>query len=73
MNQPQANKWIHTLGQVLNLTLGYIEELPAREGEETETFADEDGDYWHDGTERPINRPLDNERQKEHYRTAYVE
>jgi len=67
MTQPKANKWIHTLLKILNLTLAHIEELPAREGEETETFAGEDNYYWHDGTERPINRPKDNEEQKKFY------
>lgn len=65
MTQPKANLWIHTLHTVLNLTLAHIEELPAREELEVETFTDEQEIYWHDGTERAINRPKTN--QEEYY------
>ena len=68
MTQPKANRWIHTLHTVLNLTLAHIEELPARPGEEVEVFSSmgEENIYWHDGTERTINRPQDSQEQKEY-------
>lgn len=65
MTQPKVNLWIHTLHKVLNLTLAHIEELPAREEAKIETCAQEEEIYWHDGTERAINRPKTN--QKEYY------
>ena len=65
--QSKANQWIHTLTPVLEATLASLECLPARD------FADlplEDMEatlYWHDGTERPIQRPSDAEAQRQHY------
>lgn len=69
MTQPKANRWIHTLHTVLNQTLAHIEELPARPGDDIEIFSEEyeEKTYWHDGTEREINRPLDYQEQKEYY------
>lgn len=65
MTQPKANLWIHSLHKVLNLTLAHIEELPAREELEIEAFSEEEEVFWHDGTERAINRPK--KEQKSYY------
>jgi hypothetical protein len=66
ISQPKANQWIHTLHPVLNQTLATLGELPARYMEAME-FDEEDILYFHDGTERPIQRPTDEHVQKEFY------
>ncbi len=63
MTQPKANLWIHTLHKVLNLTLAHIEEIPARDEMQIEEFADGEEIFWHDGTERAINRPKYEQRE----------
>ena len=69
MSQSQANFWIHTLSKVLKDALhrqGYTppripkDMLDRLENEELQDFAI-------DGTERKINRPIDNDVQKEFY------
>ena len=73
LSQPKANQWIHTLLPVLNTTWAKLGELPARKMEEIE-WDEQDTLYFHDGTERPIQRPHDNEQQRQHYsgkKTAY--
>jgi len=67
MHQPDANTWIHLLHPVLNQTLAARGELPARDAEAFEPKEDDLAVYFHDGTERPIPRPKDNEVQKEYY------
>jgi hypothetical protein len=67
MHQPDANQWIHLLHPILNQTLASLGELPARDAEALDL---EEGDlevYFHDGTERPIPRPKDQEAQKQYY------
>ena len=69
LSQGQANQWIHRLSQVLQETLkrqGYGPvRLPA---EMLERLAEEDGQaFGIDGTERRINRPQDDECQRQHY------
>jgi hypothetical protein len=67
MHQPDANKWIHLLHPLLNQALAALGELPEREAE---AFTPEEGElaiYFHDGTERPIPRPKDQQLQKEYY------
>jgi hypothetical protein len=66
ISQPKANQWIHTLHPVLNQTLASLEELPARHIEAV-AFATSDSLYFHDGTERPIPRPVDVTQQREFY------
>jgi hypothetical protein len=67
MHQPDANRWIHLLHPILNRTLAKLDELPAREAEALELAGDELKVYFHDGTERPIPRPTDQEVQKQYY------
>ena len=66
MSQPKANQWIHTLHPVLNQALAQAEALPAREMDKV-VFAEDETLYFHDGTERPIPRPLDREAQRTFY------
>ena len=59
ISQPKANQWIHCLHSVLNQALDSLGELPARQMEDV-TFDENEGDlYFHDGTERPIQRPIE--------------
>lgn len=67
MTQPQANRWIHTLLPVLQQTLTELHELPARELAELPLDDMEPTIYFHDGTERPIQRPRDPEQQNQYY------
>jgi len=67
MYQPDANVWIHLLHLLLNQALAALGELPVRDAEELELEEDDLKVYFHDGTERPIPRPKDNEKQKECY------
>ena len=75
MAQPVANKWIHLLLPVLNETLANLGELPSRETtpEPVDESAPLPGQetpgafYFHDGTERPINRPKAPKDQKAYY------
>jgi hypothetical protein len=67
ISQPKANQWIHCLQSVLNQALNGMGELPARDMQDVE-FDENDGKlYLHDGTERPIQRPVDAEKQKSYY------
>ncbi len=69
MDQFKTNKWIHLLHTVLNITLKDLGPLPSRTGDEIEIFfnSEDAQEYWHDGTERPIERPSDSETEKDHY------
>lgn len=69
ISQAQANHWVHTLTPVLNQALGYEKQLPARKTREIEQILAEcpELEFIIDGTERPIQRPKDNQRQREHY------
>ncbi len=75
MHQPNANTWIHLLHPLLNQALATAGELPARQAQQLEQklelSAQEDDIglqlYFQDGTERPITRPKDKERQKSYY------
>ena len=69
MSQGQANIWIHTLTPILNQALGYRKELPARKIHDVEQILAECPglEFIIDGTERPIQRPKDKERQKKNY------
>ena len=65
MSQPIANKWIHRLLSVLNLALAELgesrETIPATFDVPADTSADNQVSelFFHDGTERPIQRPKD--------------
>lgn len=75
MHQPNAHTWIHLLHPLLNQALAAAGELPARTAEvlaqklELTQPEDESGLplFFQDGTERPITRPKDQERQKRYY------
>jgi hypothetical protein len=69
LGQPQANEWIHRLTPVLNQALGYEKQLPARQAKDIETVlaACSGLAFIIDGTERPIRRPKNPDRQKENY------
>ena len=67
ISQPKANIWIHCLHPVLNLALEHLDALPARYIEDVSFKNDKDILYVQDGTERPIQRPLDYEKQKLFY------
>ncbi len=65
MSQPKANKWIHLLHPMLHRALDAVGELPARDATELDLSEEEQSLFFHDGTERPINRPQ--EDQKTYY------
>lgn len=67
MPQPVANKWIHLLHPCLNQALADLGEKPARQVSEL-NLAPETGQlFFQDGTERPIERPKDPEKQTTFY------
>ena len=69
MAQTQAGEWIHRLTPILNRALGYEKQLPARKAQDIEqVLANCPGlEFIIDGTERPIRRPKNKDRQKEYY------
>lgn len=69
MGQPQANEWIHRLTPILNQALGYEMQLPARKAKDIEQVLSECPElaFIIDGTERPIRRPKDKDRQRQNY------
>ena len=67
IQQPVANKWIHFLLPILTDSLADIGELPSRGSHPLIGEKNASPIYFHDGTERPINRPKDRESQKKYY------
>ena len=69
MGQSQANVWIHRLAEVLKMTLAELKHLPERDPQKLEKSLTEDGesDFAIDGADRAIQRPKDDNRQKECY------
>jgi hypothetical protein len=69
LGQPQANEWVHRLTPVLHQALGYEKQLPARQAKDIEAVlaACPGLEFIIDGTERPIRRPKDPDRQKQNY------
>ena len=73
MHQPDANRWIHLLHQLLNQALAKLGELPARTMADLAKHFAQEKDlaqlnlFLHDGTERAIVRPKDTELQKLYY------
>ncbi|MEO0807976.1 MAG: transposase family protein [Cyanobacteria bacterium J06643_4] len=69
MSQAQANEWIHRLRSLLNEALGYEMQLPERRAANLEAVLTScpSLEFIIDGTERPINRPQDKDKQKEYY------
>ena len=67
MEQSQANKWIQLLLPMVKQSLADCDELPVRKKEDLNLDEDKAGLFFHDGTERPINRPQDPEEQERYY------
>jgi hypothetical protein len=69
MSQAQANEWVHRLTRVLNQALGYEKQLPEREPRNLKKVLQNcpSLEFMLDGTERPINRPLDRDDRKLYY------
>lgn len=69
LSQAQANYWLHTLTPILNQALGYEQQLPARKTREIEQVlaACPELEFILDGTERPIQRPKEPQRQRDTY------
>ncbi len=70
LDRSQANRWMHRLQKVLERTLGVKMALPKRhlntEAEFNESFPEVNRVIL-DGTERPIQRSSDREKQKQDY------
>lgn len=69
IGQPQAHEWVHKLSGVLNAALGDEQQLPEREPHRLEAVLQQcpSLEFIIDGTERRINRPQDNDDQKQYY------
>jgi len=69
LSQAQANYWLHYLTPMLNQALGYEQQLPARKTREIEQVlaACPELEFIIDGTERPIQRPKERQRQQDNY------
>ena len=69
MSQSQANDWVHRLTPILNVALGYEQQLPARQAKDIETILAScpELEFMIDGTERPVRRPKDPKHQKLKY------
>ena len=67
MTQPQCNVWIHRLSDILQKTLKTLGELPDRNHLRVKYLAEQCENVLLDGTERPIERPQDCDRQKSCY------
>jgi hypothetical protein len=67
MSQPVANKWIHILHPCLNQALAEVGERPARNVSELDFISEQGQLFMQDGTERPIERPKDPEKQRSFY------
>ena len=67
MTQPQCNDWIHLLSDILVKSLKVLGELPDRNSERMQYVLQSCQDILLDGTERPIQRPQAEDRQKSCY------
>lgn len=67
MSQPKANRWIHLLLSPLHRALASLGELPVRDAKQLDLSDEETQFFFHDGTERPIQRPKDSEAQRLYY------
>jgi hypothetical protein len=69
-DRSQAHRWMHRLQPILEAALGEKLALPERKLESIEQFLErypQVKEVMIDGTERPIARPKDRERQSSHY------
>jgi Helix-turn-helix of DDE superfamily endonuclease len=65
-----AHDWVHRLLPVLETALGYKQVLPIRQLHSMEEFLEKFygiEEVIFDGTERPVQRPKDSDKQKKHY------
>lgn len=65
-----AHAWVHRLLPILETALGFKQALPERKLRSIEEFLERFPDVKEvilDGTERPVQRPKDAEKQKDHY------
>lgn len=70
LSQPRTNYWIHTLLPILAGSLAEMEMTPERNPQavaDNPLVNESAPDMLLDGTERRIQRPKDEEEQKEHY------
>ena len=70
LERGRANRWVHRLQGILETALGKEMVLPERKLENIEQFVErfpEVKAVIFDGTERPVQRPKDTSKQKEHY------
>jgi hypothetical protein len=67
MNQPQANLWLKLLNKLLYQALDKTLSLPESVGYELKKALDNQPRIIMDVTERPVERSLDQDIQKEHY------
>ena len=70
LDRSQANRWMHRLQKVLEKALGRKMALPKRKLTSIEEFIESFPEVKRvilDGTERPIQRSLDQEKQKQDY------
>ena len=69
MSQTQAGEWLHRLTPILNQALGYEKQLPARKAQDIEQVLQmcPDLEFIIDGTERPIRRPKNKQKQADNY------
>lgn len=67
LTQPQVNKWIHLLSEILRGTLKSLGELPERNSKRLIHILKGCEDALLDGTERPVQRPVDEDKQTAYY------
>ncbi len=70
LERGRANRWVHRLQKILEEVLGRVMVLPERKIRSLEEFLErfpQAKAVIVDGTERPIQRPKDNDKQKRHY------
>jgi len=70
LERGRSNRWVHRLQETLEAALGEKMVLPERKLESIEQFLERFPDVKEiiiDGTERPVQRPKDEEKQKDHY------
>lgn len=70
LERGRSNRWVHRLQKILEEVLGKAMMLPERKIRSLQDFVERFPQIKTvivDGTERPIQRPKDNEKQKSHY------
>lgn len=71
MTQKQCNDFLHALGEILKKALTMANVVPAQTNEDFQELATKECSdnkvLLHDGTEREVPRPVDDDEQKDHY------